>query len=112
MIVVAQHRHGRIEAAHVLEQDVVVLAGMQGHGDPDVRGQIPRPHAAAQNHVVGVDAPAVGLHAAHALRIMMDGGDFEVLEDRGAAAAGALGERLSDIDGIEYSCRSVCECRR
>ena len=64
MIVVAQHRHVRIEAGHILEQHVVMLAGMQGHGNADARGQIPGPHAAAKHHVVGVDAPAVGLHAA------------------------------------------------
>ena len=36
----------------------------------------------------------------HAPAVVMDGGDFEILENRRAAAARALGQRLRDIDGI------------
>ena len=64
MIVVAQHRHIGLETRHVLEQDVVVLAGMQRHGYTDAGGEIAGPHPAAQHDIVGLDAPAVGLHAA------------------------------------------------
>jgi hypothetical protein len=57
MIVVAQHRHVGRQAGHVLEQHVVVFAGMQRHGHADAGREIPGPHAAAEHHVVGVDAP-------------------------------------------------------
>ncbi len=100
MIVVAQHGHIGLETGHVLKQHVVVLAGMQRHGHADAGGKIAGPHAAAKNHVVGVDAPAIRLHAAHAPPVMMDGGDFEILNDQRSTAASSLGERLRDVDGI------------
>ena len=77
-----------------------MLAGVQGHGHPDGSGQIPGPHAAAENDGVGVDAPAIGLHAADAPSVVMNGGHLEILQDLRAALAGALGERLGDIDGV------------
>ncbi len=100
MVIVAQHRHIGSKAGYVLEQDVVVLAGMQRHGHADAGGKIAGPHAAAKHDVIGVDASAVRLHAAHASTVVMDGGDFEILENLRAAAARPFGERLRDIDGI------------
>ena len=103
VIVIAQHRHIRMQSGHVLEQHIVVFAGMQRHGDADARGEIPGPHAAAQHHIVRIDAAVLGVHTLHPLAVMADGRDLELLENSHAPGARALGERLGDVDGIRVA---------
>ncbi len=55
MIVVAQHRHARIESRHILEEHVVVLARLQRHGDTDAGREITRPHAGAKDDILRID---------------------------------------------------------
>src|SRR5580658_3603708 len=76
---------------------------MQRYGHTDAGGEIAGPHASAQHDVVGVDAAAVRLHAAHAPPVMMDGGYLELLKNLRAAGARAFGERLSDVDRVRIA---------
>ncbi len=61
MIVIAQHRHARIESRHILEEHVVVLARLQRHGDADACREIACPHAGAEHDILRIDGALLGV---------------------------------------------------
>ena len=77
-----------------------MLAGMQRHPDPGHQANLAGPHAGAVDHVLGLDGSALGLDAADPAVGPMNGGDFDVFEDLGAAHARALGQRHGRVDRV------------
>ena len=77
-----------------------MLAGVQRRGDANAGGQIPRPHAAADDHIVGVNRAVVRIYARDAFTIVADFCDFGVFKYRRAAGSRTLGKRLRNIHRI------------
>ena len=73
---------------------------MQRQVDADAGRQVARPHAAADHDVVGFDIAAGGRNAGDLVAVVLDRGDFGVLEYLCAAIARAFRQRLADIDRV------------
>ena len=69
-----------------------------GHA-PDLGGE----HAAGVDHDLGLDVAAVGVDGADPAAGDFDAGDPGVGEDPAAAAAGAVGERVGQLRGVDVA---------
>ena len=102
-VVVPHDGQVRIESVDGIEPDVVVLAGMQRDVDADGGGQLPGPHAGAENDAVGVDVPLVRGDADHTPAGGANGGHRRLLDDPGAGGAGARGQRQRDVRRVRVA---------
>ena len=100
VIVIAHHWQARGHNVHRLGDDVEMFTRVQRHGDADAGGDLPRPHAAGQHHMVGGDIAGVRAHTDGAAIIDQDLSHLGLLEDLHAAVTRALGHGLGDADRI------------
>ena len=80
MVVIAEHGKVGGQPGHILEQDIIMLTGVQGDGDADRCGQIARPHAARQHDIVRVDRAVFGIDAGHTAAVVADARHLALLE--------------------------------
>ena len=83
---------------------VVVLDRGERHVDAVLTGQIARPHAAAEDDLLGLDhVTAVEYDASGAAVFHTQPGDARVLADRRAAHLGTLGERAGNARRLDLA---------
>ena len=83
---------------------VVVLDRGERHVDAVLTGQIARPHAAAEDDLLGLDHMAIVEDDARRAAVLdAQPGDARVLADRRAAHLGALGERAGNARRLDLA---------
>ena len=102
-VVVPHDGQVRVEALDRAEPDVVVLAGMQRDVDADGSGQLPGPHAGAEDDAVGVDVPLLRGDADNAPPGGANGGHRHLLDDPGAGGAGTRSQRQGDVRRVRVA---------
>ena len=86
-----------------LGDDVVVLDRVQRQGHAAAQCELAAPHPAAQDDVLRPDRALVGADAGGAAVGVFDVEDADVLQDRRAAVAGALGQREGELLGDDLA---------
>ena len=89
---IAQDREIRRYAIHRLGDDVKMLGGVQRHVHAAHGADLPAPHPAAVDHILGSDITALGNDTRDAAVTSTDRRDLSVLEYRDAAHLRTLGD--------------------
>ena len=82
-----------------------MLAGMQRQVHTHGSGQIPRPHAAANHHILRLNFAIGSPHPGDAIAVAKNRFYFRIRKDARTAVPGTLCQRLSDIHRISIAIR-------
>ena len=102
-VVVPHDGQVRVEPLNAVEADVVMLAGMQRDVDADGCGQLPRPHAGAEDDTVGIDVPLLRGNTRYTPPGGANGGHRRLPDDPGARRAGARGQRQGHVGRVRVA---------
>ena len=94
-----RHRLGR-HAGDRLGEQVVVLGGLQRHGDAGLGRELATPQPRSEHDLLALEVTTLGADADDAATVEDEVGDLGVLEDLHAALPGALGHRHRDVDRV------------
>src|SRR5688500_4892404 len=99
----AHHRHAARQLLYRFGHDVEMLRRMERDVDADRPAQAARPHARRYHDPVRLNGAAGSLNAYRCSILQKNPGDLGVFEYPGASFAGAGGESLGDVDGIDLT---------
>ena len=100
-LAVLDHRHRlRRDAGDRLGEQVVVLRGLQRHGDAGLGRQLATPQSRGEHDLLALDVTPRRTHPDHARAVEDEVGDLGALEDPGPPLPGALGHRHRHVDGV------------
>ena len=100
MVHIAHHGKVGRHAVHRISHNVEMLASLQRYINADGAGEIARPHAAGDYHLVGFDDAFCGFNAGSAAVLDDDFGDECIFMNGHAAHARALGQGHRRINRI------------
>ncbi len=91
-----------MDACHGLGHDVVVLGGVQRHGDAVAGREVPRPQTGGEHDDRRVDRSPRGLHADHPGALHHQAGDLGVLGEDGPASDRTSGQGDGRVDRTDH----------
>ena len=102
-----------VHPRHRVGEQVVMLSGLEGDGDPGQGPELAGPHARRVDHHLGLDPAGAGQHGAHLPPAGRHPGRGHPFDDPDAQLAGALGQRrghahrvgpalVGDVEGGEH----------
>jgi hypothetical protein len=97
---VLQDGPAALDALHTLQDQVVVLGGLERNVHPGQLSDLAPPHARTVDHVLGGDGSAVRHHARHAAALLGDARERDALEDAHTRGRGALRQGHGHVHGI------------
>ena len=97
---IAENRQIMGHLLHGLGDDVEMFGGMQRHGNPRHAAHFMAPQSGAIDDILTSDVALIGADAGNPALILVDGGDFGLLEKLNAAHLGSLGQGLGGVDRI------------
>ncbi len=94
---IADRRHAGCDAGDRFGDHVLMLHRLERHGDASHRGDLARPQAGAEHHLVAADIAGAGAHAGHAAIRDRKACAGDAFDDPRAMHARASRQRLRDI---------------